>query len=51
VDDPEDNSRVVVEFHDSGFAVRPVGGMIYAREWSDWIVIGNIYDNPELGAA
>ncbi len=47
LDDPEDQSRVIVVFHNGAFRQRLVRLPIFGDDW-DWLVIGNIYENPDL---
>jgi len=49
LDDPTDQSRAFVVFHNGAFRQQLVRLPIFGDDW-DWLVIGNIYENPELGA-
>ena len=47
VDDPEDDSKAIVVFHDGAFKAQIKEG-VYDHHWGGWIVIGNRYEHPEL---
>jgi len=51
LEDPEDNSIQQVVFHNGKFQGYFIGGddwPVYVDIWEEFIVIGNIYENPEL---
>jgi hypothetical protein len=48
LNDPKDSSWVIVEFKEAAFRLNIKSCGIYSLDWSDLIVIGNIYENPEL---
>lgn len=48
LDDPTDKSKCIVEFVEAAFRLNIMGSGVYYLDWSDWIVIGNIYENPKL---
>jgi YopX protein. len=47
VDDPEDDSRAIVVFHDGAFKPQIKEG-VYDAYWGGWIVIGNRYERSDL---
>ena len=49
LDDPTDQSRAFVVFHNGAFRQQLVRLPIFGDDW-DWLVIGNIYENPGLVA-